>query len=192
MVKVSENLCNGCDLCCRKYKIYLFPSEAKAIARKFDINYKEFVTDYLDIYVELFPYQENMITDYLTFEFEKKKYFLFLTLALKQKDNACIFVKTKECSIYSKRPLICRLFPDFKFYGENYDFCQLDEVNKKSEDPRIFYPYFSEYLKAVKHNGFENTWKYLPNLNEKNIYFVVDGKKTKINDGLLEELRTLL
>lgn len=188
----SLNLCTGCDLCCRKYKIYLFPNEAKAIARKLKINYKDFVQNYLDYYIELFPYQENMQTDYLELNYDNKKYFAFLTLALKQKNNACIFLKDSQCSIYNSRPLICRLFPDFKFYGEEFDFCKLDAKNRKTEDPRQFYPYFAKYLKDVKHNAFEDVWKYLPELSENNIYFVIDAKKQILNDKTIALLKSIL
>lgn len=184
------NLCNGCDLCCRKYKIYLFPNEAKAIANLLKINYKEFVKKYLDFYIELFPYI-NSNSDYFVMEYNNKKYFAFITLALKQKDG-CIFLKNKACSIYVKRPLICKLFPDFKFYDEQFDFCKLDKLNKKTEDPRKFYPFLAKYLKDIKHNGFEKTWKYFPELNEKNIYFVLDGKKEAINSNILAICETIL
>jgi len=188
---MTINLCNGCDLCCRKYKIYLFPSEAKAIARKLKVNYKDFVTKYLDYYLELFPYQQNMKTDYLELVFGNKKYFAFLSLALKQKDG-CVFLKDKQCIIYNSRPLICRLFPDFKFYGEEFDFCKLDKQNRQIEDPRKFYPYFAKYLNDVKHNGLENTWKYLPKLKEDNVYFVLEGKKKGVSEEILLHCKALL
>ena len=88
------NLCSGCDLCCKKYKIYLFPSEAKAIANLLKINYKEFVKKYLDFYIELFPYV-NSNSEFLAIDFNKKKYFMFVTLALKQK-KGCVFLKTNN------------------------------------------------------------------------------------------------
>lgn len=180
------NLCSGCDLCCRKYKIYLFPNEAKAIARKLKINYKEFVEKYLDYYIELFPYVESN-SDYFVMEYNNKKYLAFITLALKQKDG-CIFLKNKACSIYDKRPLICRLFPDFKFYNESFEFCKLDRMERKIENPRQFYPLLANYLKELKHNSVEKVWKYLPKLNEKNVYFVLDGKKTSFNLEILKDI----
>ena len=187
-----DNICDGCDLCCKKYKIYLFPNEAKAIARKLKINYKEFVKKYLDLYVELFPFQQNMKTDFKEIEFEKKKYFLFMTMALKQEKGSCVFLKDKQCTIYSVRPLICRLFPEFKFYGETFDFCKLDKNSRKIEDPRVFYPLMTKYLKELKHNGFENTWKYIPELKIDNVYFVNLGKKKLIPEGLFGKLKALL
>jgi Fe-S-cluster containining protein len=189
---VSENLCNGCDLCCRKYKIYLFPNEAKAISRKLNMNYKEFVQKYLNIYVEFFPYQQNMKNDFLESSYNNKKYFVFLTLALKQEKETCVFLQNKQCIIYGARPLICRLFPDFKFYGETFDFCKLDKQNRKAEDPRVFYPLLTKYLKDIKHNGFENVWKYLPEIQAKNIYFCVEGKKKTVSEDLLLLLKDFL
>lgn len=189
---MSENLCNGCDLCCRKYKIYLFPNEAKAIARKLKINYKDFVDEYLDYYFELFPYQSNVQTDYFDSVFDKKRYYLFSCLALKQKYSGCVFLKNQECTIYKSRPLICRLFPKFKFYDEKFDFCKLDMNSENVENPRQFYPEMTKYLKELKHNGFENTWKYLPLLKDENIYVVIDGKKQKLSEELMDSLKTVL
>lgn len=191
IMKEQINLCNGCDLCCRKYRIYLFPNKAKAIARKLKMNYKDFVLKYLDLYVELFPFQPNMTTNFLELKYDNKKYFLFLSLALKQKNNACVFLKNKQCSIYSSRPLLCRLFPNFKFYGETYDFCKLDKQKRKSKDPRKFYPFFTKYLKDIKYNGFVNVWKYIPELNKKNICFIVDRKKTDPKN-VIDAIKTIL
>lgn len=191
-MKKDINLCDGCDLCCRKYKIYLFPKEAKAIAHYLKINYKDFVKNYLDYYFELFQYQPNLETNFLEFNFQNKKYFLFLTLALKQRTGGCIFLKNKECTIYSVRPLICRLFPDFKFYGETFDFCKLDKQNRKTEDPRVFYPIMAEYLTEIKEKGFHNVWKYLPDLCKPNVYFVINGKKQKVSEKILSELKSIL
>jgi len=181
-----ENLCYPCDLCCRKYKIYLFPNEAKAIARKLKINYKDFVERYLDYYCELFPYQPNMQTNFLELKYDNKKYFAFLCLSIKQKNNHCIFLKNRCCEIYSARPLICRLFPDFKFYGEKFDFCKLDKQARKTEDPRIFYPHFTKYLKDIKQKGLRNTWKFLPEFSKENFWLLIDGNKTFVSDDFME------
>lgn len=189
---MSENLCNGCDLCCRKYKIYLFPNEAKAISRKLKINYKDFVSKYLDYYFELFPYQPNLETNYYDIVLDKKRYYLFACLALKQKYSGCVFLKNRQCTIYTSRPLICRLFPEFKFYDEKFDFCELDKKSHNIENPRQFYPEMTKYLQAIKHNGFENTWKYLPVWKEDNVYVVIDGKKQKLSEDLLNSIRTVL
>ncbi len=191
-IKLVENLCNGCDLCCRKYKIYLFPNEAKAIAKKLKINYKNFVENHLDYYFELTEYDNYAKTDFLEVVLKNKKYYLFSILALKQKDGACIFLKNHQCTIYGSRPLICRLFPAFKFYDEHYDFCALDRLQYKVENPRQFYPLLTKYLQFVKHNKLENTWKYLPKLNKENVYLVIDGQRQNISDDLLMILRTFL
>lgn len=194
MVKkqVLKNLCNGCDLCCRKYKIYMFPSEAKAIARKLKINYKEFVEKYLDIYIELFSFEKDVQTDFLDITLNKKKYSAFVTLALKQEKQACVFLKDKQCSIYNARPLTCRLFPDFKFYGEHYYFCKLDLEKRKTKDPREFYPVLRSYLKDVKHNSFEKVWKYSPKIKKENIYLVIDGKSQTVDESLVKVIETIL
>jgi len=182
-----ENPCAGCDLCCRKYKIYLFPKEAKAIARKLKINYKDFVLNYLDYYFELFD-STDLKTEFPKIEVHNKQYYLFSILALKQNKDGCIFLKNKLCQIYDKRPLICRLFPEYKFYDENYDFCKLDKMKRKTEDPRIFYPILKEYLKNIKHNSFVKVWKYFPEFNKNNVFVLLNGKKEEINLDIFKSI----
>lgn len=172
------NLCNGCSLCCKKYKIYLFPDEAKAIARKLKINYNDFVEKYLDYYIEFYD-----ITNDNFFKIDNKTF--FLSLALKQ-NNGCIFLKNDECSIYLKRPLLCKLFPNYKYYDEEYSFCKLDKNNLlKKENPRVFYPILKQYIEDVKKNGFKKVWKYLPEIKDENIFISNENEKTKSLKNIL-------
>lgn len=175
---MSQNLCSGCDLCCRKYKIYLFPKEAKAIAKRLKISNKIFVEKYLDYYLELFSLPNSEKT-------------FFVSLALKQKNNCCIFLKNKDCTIYSARPLICRLFPNFKFYNEEFSFCKLDKCAKK-KDPRQFYPIMQKYLQDVQKKGLKKVWGNLPALNEKNLFVVEDSKRKKYSKEVREMLQSVL
>lgn len=194
----KENLCFGCELCCRKYKIYLFPKEANSIAKKLKISSKKFVEKYLDYYFEFFSVPQGSNEKSNLFEVPKnifpnsKKYFLFYSLSLKQKNDACIFLKNKECTIYSVRPLICRLFPDFKFYGEEFDFCKLDKQKRNAGDPRKFYPFLQKYLQEVKGKGFRKVWKFLPLFVERNIWVVVDGHRKKQTKDQTLYLKTIL
>ncbi len=186
---MSKNLCSGCDLCCRKYKIYLFPQEANKIAKKIKISNEKFAEKYLDYYLELFNFK-NTKNNFFTVTANKKNYLLFATFSLKQKNNSCIFLKNKECTIYSARPLICKLFPNFKFYNEEFSFCKLDKLQKK-KNPRKFYPVLQKYLQQTKEKGLKKVWKYLPEVKAENV-FVVESRKrkkcTKEMKGLLESI----
>ncbi len=185
-----QNLCSGCDLCCRKYKIYLFPQEAKAIAEKLKVSGKKFAEKHLDYYLELFDFK-NTKNNFFTATVNKKNYLLFVTLSLKQKNNSCIFLKNKECTIYSARPLICRLFPNFKFYDEEFSFCKLDKCAKK-KDPRTFYPVLQKYLQQAKEKGLKKVWKYLPEVKDGNVFVVEGGKRKKGNKEIWGLLQSIL
>ena len=156
---IKPNLCEGCDLCCRLYKIYLFPKEAKKIAKKLKISYKNFVADFLDIYVELFPLKEIETTDkFDIIIIENKRYALFLTMALKQKNKACIFLENHLCTIYNVRPLLCKLFPNFKIANENFKFCKLDKQIDNKKDMKIYFPTLEKYLNDLRKKGFHKLW----------------------------------
>ena len=79
--------CKKCGACCSVGFIYLKKGEVEKIAAHINMPVKQF----------------------------KKKYtewFLFLGRALKWNDRgACIFLKNKECSIYSARPSQCSTWP---------------------------------------------------------------------------------
>lgn len=190
---MSQNLCSGCDLCCKKYKIYLFPQEAKVMAKKLKVSNEKFITKYLDYYCEFFEFK-NIKNNFTTVSLKNKNYSLFVTLSLKQKNNACIFLKNKECTIYSARPLICRLFPNFKFYGEEFSFCKLDKSaeNAKKKDPRIFYPVLQKYLQQTKQKGLKKVWKYLPEIKEENVFVCENGKRKKYSKDVKELLTSVL
>jgi len=185
-----ENLCGNCDLCCRKYKIYLFPTEAKKIARFFKINYKEFVAKYLDYYFEFFKLEVGQqIDEFPVIIIDKERYAFLPILAIKKNNNACVFLENHSCSIYNVRPLICRLFPDFKIAGEKYDFCKLDKDIRTTEKEREkYYPILKRYLNDLRQKGFKNTWHFLPTFKKENIFL----KPFEKNDLLLEKIKNFL
>ena len=187
----NQNLCEGCDLCCRKYKIYLFPKEAKKIAKQLNLNYRDFVSNNLDFYFDLFDVPTGFVAkefvdvpEFIAKEFiAENKIVMMPILAIKQTNDACKFLKNKECSIYSARPIICQLFPKFKICDVEYDFCKIDAKGNTSETEREkYYPILSQYLKVVNKEGFAKTWKYLPEFTEHNIYVSYKGKKQEISE----------
>jgi len=184
------NKCAGCDLCCRKYRIYLFPSEAKKISRHLKINFRDFVEKYLDLYFEIFTVPKGTeCTEFLRLPetFGKNKV-LFISLAIKQKDSACVFLEKTQCRIYDYRPTICKLFPYLKLAGESYDFCKLDSELKEDEIIHArekYYPILRKYLSDLNSKGIRNTWKYLPKFTTDNIVLIEDGKNRDVNKDLL-------
>jgi len=77
---------------------------------------------------------------------------------MKKKDGKCFFLRDKECSIYEKRPLICRFYP-FQLInlGDNhYVFKETSEclgINNGSYLGRdYFYKMFEEAVSLMR-NG---------------------------------------
>jgi|GEM_PF-3897900 len=190
-VMTKENLCDSCDLCCRKYKIYLFPKEAKRIAKQLKINYKDFVFQYLDFYLEIFDLPEGYISE--KFIPLSEGTVLFPCLAIKQKEGTCILLENHICSVYKSRPIICQLFPKFKIFGAKYSFCKLDKKGNIAEnDRKQYYPILNQYLEEICLRGMKKTWKYMPSLEEKNIYLLHNGMRIqpdeKVNSWLKQQI----
>ena len=75
--------CSGCGGCCRGTRIQLNPYEVARLARRQDKSIVEFRAGWTDDGV-----------------------------ALKQTaDKACVFLGTGGCTVYTDRPLVCRLYP---------------------------------------------------------------------------------
>jgi len=189
------NKCNGCDLCCRKYRIYLFPSEAKKIARELKINYKEFVSKHLDYYFEFFeiPSELNAKSDFIQID---KNLFsdnvvLLPTLSIR-KNESCYFLKNSECIIYKSRPTICKLFPKLKLFDVKYDFCKIDSEEMSEEERKKYYPILSKYLRELKQKGFLKVWKYLPRFEDENIFVYKNAKQIKLDKNLKQILEKII
>lgn len=203
----SVNNCLGCDLCCRYYKIYIFPSEAKKIASKLKISYKDFVTKYTDLHFELYDLPKGAASKGfypLPKDLEVGSNVVFLPiLSLKRKEynvvldksiakdnlvpnHSCIFLNDKLCSIYDSRPTICRLFPRFKFSDEIYKFCKLDDGSRMQESERdSYYNIIDKYVKDLEREGFKTTWRYLPPIASHNINIIMGNKNLNSNSKLL-------
>ncbi|NQV36785.1 MAG: YkgJ family cysteine cluster protein [Candidatus Marinimicrobia bacterium] len=84
--------CTGCGDCCKFADGYVFitPLEIDVAAHFLNLTYKEFSETY-------------------TNEFQGHK-------VLKDKNDACVFFKDKQCTLYNVRPMQCRTFP---FWSSN-------------------------------------------------------------------------
>jgi len=92
-VAYPDNLrwkCVRCATCCgdtekRTRHVLILASEAQTIAAETGMPIKEF---------------SQRVRNFKPYEFEIRK-----------KNNRCVFLDGVSCSIYSKRPLICRFYP---------------------------------------------------------------------------------
>ena len=180
-----ENHCKGCNLCCNKYTISVFPITAHKIAKFLGLGYDGFVDKYLDYYIEFYDVDKRNILFKVEDEQIKVKYghYYFLSFAIKSK-GACPFLKKGACAIYEVRPIQCRMYPNYKYYGEEYRFCKLDKL-LKIKDPRKYFSYFEIYNKNTGDLGLEKTWGYLPKLKH-NLVVLVDNKKVKNSKVLID------
>ncbi len=90
LCSISElwGICTSCGDCCRKQSLPLHSLELPYIIHSFDSE------KHAGIYIRRNPYPFNIQTEY---------YFRF--------DSVCPFLDANRCHIYSRRPLVCRLFP---------------------------------------------------------------------------------
>lgn len=92
--------CNQCGLCCgdtpqKTRHILLLESEANSISEETALPTQNFSTE---------------ITGRTPYCYEMKK----------DSEGKCFFLKDKQCSIYSSRPLICMFYPfELKFSGDS-------------------------------------------------------------------------
>ncbi|MDD4983929.1 MAG: YkgJ family cysteine cluster protein [Candidatus ainarchaeum sp.] len=180
-----KNPCSGCDLCCRKYTIFTFPENAKEIAFFLRISVKDFLNKYANYYIELYDLENNAKLSPVDDKKIAEKYgkSCFMAFSLKS-DSKCVFLENSECKIYDVRPLICRLFPNYKFYGEEFPFCKIDK-KQEAKDPREFFYILDNYTKSLKSKGFKGVWGGdLPAVSKENIC-VMKGNKKLVADGAL-------
>ena len=76
--------CNQCSRCCRHYSIKVNPYEIARLAANLEITTTEFIARYT--------------TDQGT-------------VLKRERDNACVFLRERGCSVHHDRPLVCRLYP---------------------------------------------------------------------------------
>ncbi len=176
----------GCDECCRRYWITLFPEGAKRIAEEIKGPLKKFIEkscvliahiypkhgkpDGLTINSELLP---RRLADFAGKEMQAvPPHFLVLpSLALKRNSSGeCVFLSGGKCRIHSSAPAICKLFPFVALskrpLKELYPFCKAvhgkapesktGELDKKQR-ARV-----NKYFDSVEEQGFTKLWKRLP------------------------------
>ena len=180
------NPCSGCDACCRKYTIFTFPLNTQEISSVLMVTLKAFLDKYVDYYIEFYDIENNAKLFPMEDKNLAKKYgkSYFLSFSLKS-NSGCVFLENSECKIYNVRPLICRFFPNYKFYGEEFPFCKIDK-KQDVKNPREFFYVMEDYMKSIKSNGFKATWGgYIPEITKSNICVMKGNKKLKANQKLI-------
>jgi len=185
-----ENPCSGCDACCRKYRIFTFPQNTQEIASFLGISLKDFLEKYVDYYIEFYDLENSeklsLMEDKKLIEKYGKSYFISFSL---KSDSECVFLEDSECLVHPVRPLICRFFPNYKFYGEEFPFCKIDK-KQEIKDPREFFYVMDEYVKSLKSKGFKASWGgVIPELTKDNICVMKGSMRLKANSGLIEYIK---
>ncbi len=104
-VKLSDNVrfrCIRCTKCCRNLKgtVIIEPLDAWRMAKHLNMT----VADFYETYTEIF--------------FMEHVDFPIFALKTTGKDNACIFLNGKKCSIQEEKPRVCRVYPFWIAPGE--------------------------------------------------------------------------
>lgn len=91
--------CTACGGCCSgDGSVFLYPEDVKNLARNFSMTLQEFIDKYTDfVILEYCP--DGASYSYLPY------------IIMKKENNACIFLKSKKCSIHDFKPFQCRNTP---------------------------------------------------------------------------------
>ncbi len=185
----EEKICLNCGECCKKYSITILPKNAKTISKKLCISEKDFLQNFCELYVQIYPKansshdfdSSNGILVFPTSSFPKplikelKGFFSYLPgfflvlpqIILKKNDGVCCFLDENNfCKIYSARLSPCKLFPFISVVGyeEYYSFCALSKAIKKdfSKESALFFKEIKSYFDDVNKKGFEFLWSFPP------------------------------
>jgi len=73
-------------------------------------------------------------------------------------DGKCVFLKDSSCSIYAKRPLVCRFYPfELKNMGNNrYTFICTEECPAIGKGPLLRRSYFERLFKNLTRLAMKN------------------------------------
>ena len=89
--EIMDSLCVHCGECCRKQAVFLTDVEAPSIAQSLiELGGTSFAKEHLSINSTVFNLWHRYVLNF---------------------DDYCPFHVDNKCSIYSKRPLTCQLFP---------------------------------------------------------------------------------
>ncbi len=182
--------CQKCGECCKKYYVVSLPSEVKKQAIFLKIAEEKFIAENLQLYLQIFPYSYNEKKPIINSNLLPKKYFeeieehehsehymVLPLLAFKRKKSGfCAFFdeNSRNCKIYSTRPLECILFPlvseksesDNKNHHKLYPFCIGFGYKSKNlsymDFSKIHFKQMSDYFIQIMSHGFTKVWKTWP------------------------------
>lgn len=195
--------CQRCLECCQRYWITLLPFEAKALAKCLGLKLEDFVRDYCEIYLQVFPkikekglnVSEAFIPGKIKSEMDEKnlalpgEFTVLPWLSLKRVQGQCVLLaENRACLVHDVKPLQCQLFPFISLkkgndFREIYSFCQGLKKSKPKE--RMNEKKFREHLKQVKNyfsqvkeQGFQSVWGKVPS---KGLFVFQDLKVCDLN-----------
>ena len=91
--------CTACGSCCSgDGSVFLYPEDVRSLAENFKMTLQEFIDKY---------------TDFVIFEYceEGSSYSYLPYIIMKKENDACIFLKSKRCSIHDSKPFQCKSTP---------------------------------------------------------------------------------
>ncbi len=91
--------CTACGSCCSgDGSVFLYPEDVRSLAENFKMTLQEFIDKY---------------TDFLILEYcdDPSSYSYLPYIVMKKKNNACIFLENKKCSIHDFKPFQCKNTP---------------------------------------------------------------------------------
>ena len=91
--------CTACGGCCSgDGSVFLYPEDVRSLAENFKMTLQEFIDKY---------------TDFVIFEYceEGSSYSYLPYIIMKKENDACVFLKSKKCSIHDFKPFQCKSTP---------------------------------------------------------------------------------
>ncbi|MBI4210889.1 MAG: YkgJ family cysteine cluster protein [Candidatus Diapherotrites archaeon] len=182
--------CQRCGECCKRYYIISLPGEVSAQASLKGLEEGDFIARNMQLFLQLFPAEHGGSRINVSSSLVPRKFLdmisghaghipeFFLALPMlafrRREDGSCTFYDSGNsgCTIYSERPLECRLFPfvsDRKpdDYSKLYPFChglRHKDSNKTYADLSfVHFRQVADYFGMVKEKGFSGVWNSWPN-----------------------------
>ena len=91
--------CTACGSCCSgDGSVFLYPEDVRSMAENFKMTLQEFIDKYTD-FVILEYCEDGSSYSYLPY------------IVMKKRNDSCIFLKSKKCSIHDFKPFQCRNTP---------------------------------------------------------------------------------
>ncbi len=193
--------CQRCGECCKRYFIVSTPRELQEQVKFRGMELREFLDTHCQLFLQIFPFEQAPQKESQEGQAEKPKvhknllpsriaklveqatgtlaeYFIVLPMICFQraKDGACTFYTQDGsgaggCSIYSARPMECRLFPFISMekdadYSKLYPFCHglkfKDEKLNYTDISFVHFKQTADYFSQMMEKGFCELWKMWP------------------------------